>query len=152
MSTYWEKLQDPKWQKRRLEVFKRADFKCEECSNDKETLHAHHKIYHKGRDPWDYSDKELACLCDSCHARWHEVKDLIDRIVAQLPIARMREMLNYGIASAMDDGSAVQCTLPDVHAVRGFTNYFRLDPEQIPKIADEGGWVHIESVREVSKR
>ena len=40
--TYSQKLRDPKWQKKRLEVLQRDEFCCQLC-NDKETeLHIHH--------------------------------------------------------------------------------------------------------------
>lgn len=31
MRSYLEKLRDPRWQRRRLEVFERAHFQCEAC-------------------------------------------------------------------------------------------------------------------------
>lgn len=65
--TYWEKLKDPRWQKRRLEIFNGAGFKCEACGDKDSTLHVHHGVYWKGRDPWDYPDNVLWCLCESCH-------------------------------------------------------------------------------------
>lgn len=152
MSTYWEKLQDPRWQRRRLEIFGRAGFKCEACGNDKLQLHCHHKIYHKGREPWEYTDRELACLCDMCHEKWHEAKDDIDAIVSELSLPRMREMLAYGIGLAMKDGSAAKCRLFSDHVFEGFANCFGLEANEIPKLADEEGWVHISSVRELIEK
>lgn len=65
--TYAEKLKDPRWQKKRLEIMERAGFKCEACGDSKETLHVHHGYYERGFDPWDYEDATLWCLCASCH-------------------------------------------------------------------------------------
>jgi len=65
--SYIEKLRDPRWQKKRLEVLEAAGWKCEQCEDDEETLHVHHKIYIKGREPWEYENTQLSCLCQSCH-------------------------------------------------------------------------------------
>lgn len=67
-SSYFEKLRDPRWQKKRLEVMQAADFHCEICGDGEHTLNVHHKTYFKGREPWEYESKQLACLCESCHA------------------------------------------------------------------------------------
>lgn len=65
--TYAEQLKHPKWQRRRLEILQRADFKCEDCLDGETTLHVHHKIYRKGAMAWDYADHELVTLCETCH-------------------------------------------------------------------------------------
>jgi len=64
---YSEKLRDPRWQRKRLEVFQSADFKCEVCGSGDKTLHAHHRYYEKGKEPWDYPLAVFKCLCEDCH-------------------------------------------------------------------------------------
>jgi hypothetical protein len=68
---YSEKLKDPRWQKKRLEIFERDEFTCRICRNDKETLHAHHRFYQDGVEPWDYPDDVIITLCETCHAEVH---------------------------------------------------------------------------------
>lgn len=63
--TYSEKLKDPRWQKKRLEVFQRDGFSCNHCGNTQRTLHVHHISYSK--EPWDTHLDMLTTLCDSCH-------------------------------------------------------------------------------------
>lgn len=70
---YSEKLKDPRWQKKRLEVFNRDAWTCQKCYDDRGTLHAHHLNYRKGADPWDYDNEDLLTLCEECH---QEEKDL----------------------------------------------------------------------------
>jgi len=65
--TYSEKLQDPRWQKKRLEILNRDGFKCQMCSNDKKTLHVHHKEYVYGKQPWEYENSNFNTLCKDCH-------------------------------------------------------------------------------------
>lgn len=67
MATYWEKLKDPRWQKKRLEVLQRAGFACENCHATDKTLHVHHGYYDRGMEPWEYADETLWCLCEECH-------------------------------------------------------------------------------------
>ncbi|HUD10853.1 MAG TPA: hypothetical protein VMS08_00460 [Candidatus Saccharimonadia bacterium] len=63
---YAIKLQDARWQKKRLEVFERDKWKCRYCGGD-QLLQAHHIKYEFGRDPWDYPLHYFITLCDGCH-------------------------------------------------------------------------------------
>jgi 5-methylcytosine-specific restriction endonuclease McrA len=64
---YYEKLKDPRWQKRRLEIFTRDDFMCLFCGATDKTLTVHHQYYIAGKEPWDYPDRALTTLCYECH-------------------------------------------------------------------------------------
>lgn len=66
-SQYAEKLRDPRWQKKRLEVMERDHFSCIGCGNDKETLNVHHKYYVRGKEPWEYELSAFMTLCETCH-------------------------------------------------------------------------------------
>lgn len=63
---YIEKLKDPRWQKKRLEVFEREGWHCNLCLDPNTTLHVHHKSYHG--DPWETPLDELVAYCEHCHA------------------------------------------------------------------------------------
>ncbi len=65
--SYYEKLQDPRWQKIRLRVFERDNWTCRYCGSNKEQLQIHHTYYNKEYEPWDYNDDHLITLCKSCH-------------------------------------------------------------------------------------
>lgn len=65
MSKYSDLLRDPRWQKRRLQVFERDDWECNACGNKDRQLQVHHLKYH-GK-PWDAPDEHLETLCDECH-------------------------------------------------------------------------------------
>lgn len=64
---YYEKLKDPRWQKKRLEIFQRDGFACRNCRCDFEMLAAHHMRYLPNTEPWDYPDCLLVTLCPTCH-------------------------------------------------------------------------------------
>lgn len=42
---YSEKLKDPRWQKKRLEILNRDEFACRFCGDNKSTLNVHHISY-----------------------------------------------------------------------------------------------------------
>lgn len=66
--SYSEKLRDPRWQRKRLEVMDRDRFRCRRCECSSKTLNVHHLIYRKGAEPWDYPSDHLLTLCEECHA------------------------------------------------------------------------------------
>lgn len=65
--TYAEKLKDPRWQRKRLEIFQRDDFKCIWCKDSTKTLHVHHLKYERKNEPWDYNNEYLVTVCEYCH-------------------------------------------------------------------------------------
>jgi hypothetical protein len=67
MATYSEKLKDPRWQKKRLEILQRDNWTCQLCGATTITLHIHHRKYIKGKEPWEYPDHLLVTLCEICH-------------------------------------------------------------------------------------
>ena len=75
--SYYEKLKDPRWQKKRLEVMEANEFRCEVCMDSESPLNVHHKEYFKGHEPWEYDTNQLACICESCHEYEHSKIDLL---------------------------------------------------------------------------
>lgn len=67
--TYSEKLRDPRWQKKRLEIMNRDDFRCQACQSKEKTLNVHHRFYRKGKAPWEYENSELVTFCEDCHQK-----------------------------------------------------------------------------------
>jgi len=72
-NNYAQKLQDPRWQRKRLEVLQKANWKCDVCGDDREELNVHHAYYNHLREPWEYDD--LQCLCKTCHTIKHLPKE-----------------------------------------------------------------------------
>ncbi len=69
--TYGEKLLDPRWQKKRLEVLETNNFTCQYCGDTETTLHVHHLCYKINGNPWDTDLSALLCLCEECHKISH---------------------------------------------------------------------------------
>lgn len=82
--TYSEKLKDPRWQKRRLEILQRDGFQCQfgygNCPPETE-LHIHHRRYIRGKDPWDYHESDLVTVCADCHKSITNLKERIGRVL-----------------------------------------------------------------------
>lgn len=84
-SEYAQKLRDPRWQKMRLEVMQRDEFRCQGCFDAEETLNVHHNYYTPGNAPWDYPKESLVTLCETCHeeetsVRRNEEQSLLDTL------------------------------------------------------------------------
>lgn len=92
---YWEKLKDPRWQKRRLEIIERDSSMCQSCYRDDVTLNVHHIVYEPRRDPWDYEDRYLTTFCQPCHERWHELQKQMLLIIGTTNLDRLEEVLGY---------------------------------------------------------
>lgn len=77
---YFEKLKDPRWQKKRLEIFNRDNFRCCICKEDKLELHVHHESY-SGKNPWDVDENLLKTVCCNCHKF---VSDMNIRFISEI--------------------------------------------------------------------
>ena len=64
---YSDKFLDPRWQRKRLEIFERDKWACRACYDTKKTLHVHHLAYLNNTEPWDYENELLLALCSTCH-------------------------------------------------------------------------------------
>lgn len=76
-TSYAKRLQHPAWQKKRLGVLQRADWRCEWCGTGEVNLQVHHGYYHKDFAPWDYHDDSLFCLCDHCHEKAEKARSSV---------------------------------------------------------------------------
>ena len=103
--SYSDKMKDPRWQKKRLEVLDSAEWACACCQDSESTLHVHHKQYLKGREPWEYDNDQLDVLCEDCHKDVHDSKDILLDVISRLPLDGMkwidREKAAYLIAGVM---------------------------------------------------
>lgn len=86
MSEYSEKLKDPRWQRKRLEIFQRDDFTCLSCTRKDLPLHAHHLSYLVGKEPWDHPNFLIVTYCEYCHNSEHEyeLKEPLNNFIIEL--------------------------------------------------------------------
>lgn len=82
--SYLEKLRDPRWQKRRLQIYERDDWTCQICFDTEGTLHVHHRYYENGEEPWEADDRALVTLCEPCHRNQKQRRQADDLILQVL--------------------------------------------------------------------
>jgi hypothetical protein len=112
MTTYAEKLRDPRWKKLRQKIIDREQGRCEFCPNVQELpLHVHHEYYEYGREPWEYPPDSLRCVCEDCHkmlqAEMNETRDIIkmmnsDRTLRNL-LFSFHQVLKEGMFECTND-------------------------------------------------
>lgn len=118
--TYSEKLKDPRWQKKRLEIMQRDGFKCHSCGAEDKTLHVHHTRY--SGEPWEAENRCLVTLCVDCHdlrgAFEHDLK---------LEFARMlADLTNENLEVLMQDFVQARSNASDCGVDRAFINGARI--------------------------
>lgn len=64
---YKTQLKHPKWQKKRLEIMQRDNFKCTICGCDDKQLHIHHLYYLPNTKIWDYDNEGMKTVCYEHH-------------------------------------------------------------------------------------
>lgn len=105
--TYSQKLKDPRWQKKRLQILERDGWKCQSCTSTTKTLQVHHLVYAK-RDPWDYADDCYQTLCEDCHEIRQELSDkasnALKLALKNVPTEKLEKVANDLIAAAMNGG------------------------------------------------
>lgn len=86
---YNEKLKDPRWQRKRLEILQRDGFKCMDCDDHESTLHVHHIAYYG--EPWDCPDDLLVTLCENCHSvESNKLKSITKDLIKYMKEAGLR--------------------------------------------------------------
>lgn len=113
VSTYSEKLKHPLWQRKRLEILDRDNFKCRGCGSETNTLNVHHLKYIRGNNPWEYPNSFLITLCDICHEIEHEGQQssreyLIDSFICRG--ARADDLFSLSVAIDMSGSNDAQVT------------------------------------------
>lgn len=102
---YSDKLKDPRWQKKRLEILQRDNFTCRSCGRDDEQLHVHHMVYDADKLPWDYDNDDLVTLCNDCHKAWHQIYDNINPDTVDLIVKLFNKIESEQINLSLKDNS-----------------------------------------------
>lgn len=147
--TYAEKLRDPRWQRKRLEILQRDDFTCRYCGSKDETLHVHHLQYQWGKDPWDYHSGHLLTLCATCHETEsamrkeseHKLLEFL-RLIALAKADDVDDLVNTLFLRTLDTGhpygvvvSAIEFALRDGSFIQKYLDH----KEEVRKKYSGGG-------------
>jgi len=114
-TSYAEKLKDPRWQKKRLEIIERDNGYCRDCGLNDEPLQVHHLFYLKGREPWEYEEHYLLSLCEGCHVNRQliedEAKELIALMFGQMNVWRIYEIGKEVKRLIQEEQRPIDCTV-----------------------------------------
>lgn len=83
--TYSDKLKDPRWQKKRLEILERDNWTCRLCESDRKSLNVHHKYYSNKVNLWEYPNESLITYCEKCHSHIHRIIKQICNLMTNVP-------------------------------------------------------------------
>jgi hypothetical protein len=84
-----------------------AKWRCEECKAEHKTLEVHHVYYIAGKDPWEYPECLLMCLCSDCHESRAQIEQTIFVNVADvLRDKSIAELKEQPIWTMFDGGQA----------------------------------------------
>ena len=89
-------------EKKRQEIFKRDSLTCQACQTTQGSLRLYSRRFLPATDPWNYPDKLLVTLCDSC---LHYEADNQQRVLRMLQRAVQEIWLAdqiLGVASVLD--------------------------------------------------
>jgi hypothetical protein len=100
ISTYAQKLKDPRWQKVRLQVMERDEFACSCCGDSENTLFVHHGYYAANTEPWEYPLSSLHTLCESCHKAADEMRERLKVRVGTMCLESQWSLL--GVLESLD--------------------------------------------------
>lgn len=95
--TYGELLKDPRWQRMRLEILERDEFRCQTCGDNKNTLHVHHRRYLKGHKPWEYDASDLVTLCEGCHSIVTDLMKVVQTSLGALDSIQLQYVLGFSV-------------------------------------------------------
>lgn len=89
---YTETLRDPRWRKKRLEVFQRDKFTCRKCHDRETNLVVHPKYYLPGKEFWDYPLESFVTLCASCHQEETADEALISAVKSKFNASGIQDL------------------------------------------------------------
>jgi len=93
-----KQYKDPRWQRKRLEVMQRDEFKCRMCGsgeNDGTPLNVHHSYYEHGKKPWEYPKNSLVTACEECHGNFHYWKNILLQEMARLTKSQFNGLVKF---------------------------------------------------------
>lgn len=136
--TYFELLQHPQWQKKRLEVLSLAGFVCEVCDSGEKMLHVHHAYYEKGLKPWEYPIASLHCLCVDCHRKAQDSMTLLHRQIGKLGMGDTEQLIGYALGLEAADLPMAPIDVFSYEVAQGVADVWHITAEQVIAAIKDG--------------
>lgn len=111
--SFMAQYQDKRWYELSKKIKARDKNTCQMCGRNDLPVSVHHKVYIQNRNPWEYPDKDLICVCDRCHKYMSENNSTMTKAFMELKRS-FREIgfsdnVLYGIISHLQ--SLLYCVL-----------------------------------------
>ena len=149
-TTYAELLKDPRWQKKRLKLLSKANFQCDECGDEKSSLHVHHKRYDSGSKPWEYEDLVFIVLCESCHSHRHKLETQIKDLMTIMDCSCLEMAIGYMIGISGDAGFD-RHWLP-MEGIFGLSDAISMHVQDIADNVSKDNFISLKKLRKVRKK
>lgn len=92
---YKDQYKHPLWQKKRLEILKRDNFRCCSCGVEGGILHVHHGYYEINKNIWEYDNLTLVSLCEECHIEVDKNKRMMYEKIARMGFFQWPRLDSY---------------------------------------------------------
>lgn len=94
--TYADKLRHPLWQKKKLHILQRDNWKCCSCGASDKNLQVYHVVFVRENCPWEYRDDHYQTLCEECHGLRGDIADVAANVLraalSKLPTDQMMKL------------------------------------------------------------
>lgn len=95
MSDYSDKLKDPRWLERRIEILARDGNTCTRCGATDVRLEVHHTYYEMGMEPWEYEPTSLITVCVPCHGIEDDLRVSLRKLIGCVPPGVRDQIFGY---------------------------------------------------------
>ncbi len=93
---------DPRWQRVRLAILSRDEWRCRLCGTDSGKLSVHH-IKYTTELPWDESHANLIGICERCHERVRHCRTTEEEVAFRKLIRPTKENVSFGQLISLSD-------------------------------------------------
>lgn len=127
--TYAEKLKNPLWQKKRLEVLQRDNWTCTVtgCFETKKTLHVHHLDYISGKEPWEYPNEYFMTVCEDCHEEISNERPVFEKSLIKQFRLKLKDTFIQHCATKLFE----KLTAEQLHGIIYMLWEIRDDPQEL---------------------
>jgi hypothetical protein len=146
---YTDLLKDPRWQKKRLEIFQRDGFACRDCGKSDRQLQVHHSNYCRNSKPWDYPSESLRTLCEKCHKEITQRMERLKALLGGMTAIGLDFVIGYCLA--LEDGEATSARIDSGTQADSMAHSYGLRSQEFSELIGEDGFVDYESVRSLSR-
>ncbi len=132
--TYAELLKDPRWQKLRLEILNRDEWRCRSCWSTEKTLHVDHQRYERGAAPWEASPEFLQTLCEDCHRKTTELRKELREGIGLLGVGELLYVRGFVMGHLLQQNRDLKVTIESSNEIWGISSATHIPCRKLEKV------------------